>query len=161
MDWYPELHAARAFGLQRHDTDRAVLHIGPRHRHDVGPALASIKQEREGQPLSCPDWPCPFELGDFLLSPGMEFALGELLDPKGRVVFPPSVIDREMNQNLQLLQDAVGSTRRAGSLTKDATHVLSRHLANETMANALIDEQPLDDGQVSALTRRREGKKLW
>lgn len=99
-------------------------------------------------------------MGDLVLGPCVKFALGVLLDPKRRVVVAQAVVDSEVNQNLELLQHAVGRAGRLGALGEDAPHVLARHFAHEAMADGLVDDQTLDHRAVGLLCRRREAQVL-
>jgi len=108
MKRYPELGP----GFTLNDPNGGVLEVRARHRRDIGDPLASIKKQREDGALTCPGRPVPLIGGDFIVRPGMEFALGEFLDPQRRIVAAPAIVDGKVNENPDLLENVIRGAPR-------------------------------------------------
>ncbi|WP_244536153.1 hypothetical protein [Hyphomicrobium sp. NDB2Meth4] len=146
------------FGLALHDPDAVLAHVSPRHLGDVRRTLSRVEEQRERQALAGSNTPSRFKPLDLPVGPRVELAFGEFLDADGRVVGAPTVVDGEVEQDLQLLQELVGRAGCGCALGDDLLDVLTRHLAHKAVPDILLDEEALDHARVGHLRLHGEAK---
>ena len=96
--------------------------------------------------------------GDFIVRPGVEFAFGEFLDPQGRVVAAPAIVDGKVNENPDLLENVVRRAGRRGAARKNLLDMLARHLRDLAVSDFFVKQQPVYDAAIGALSATRQRK---
>ncbi len=90
-------------GLLLNNSNASFAHVGPSHTVYIAPALASIKHERECEPLLSANWPTAFKQRNLGVGPGSDFLSFRSLDAERRIVGKPSDTDGMTDKDPQNL----------------------------------------------------------